>query len=127
MNRIEGVSWEYRLEYGSYYYYDGDGEMMFMTDEIAIGYSFDPDNELPIQGTMHKHGPPESVKRWLDESRAQYKAAGLHDMAERLGMVNATELGWSLEQINSSINNSGHISEMIRNLDAIEVTAMEVG
>ena len=76
MDRLEGVSWEYRPYYGSYYFYDGDGEMMFMCDEVAFGYSDDPNEDRAIRTTMHKHGAPDKVKAWLDETHAKIAAGG---------------------------------------------------
>ena len=118
MNIKATGEWHYRLEHGSYYWYDNTGRMQYMCDEIAIAYSRDPEEGYI---TMHKHGGPEKIEAWLEKNRAKYEASGLFCDIE---MVNATEVRkWSLSEINKCIGNSAYLGIL---LETIDVESTEV-
>ena len=59
---------EYRLEFGSFYFYE-NGRMQFMADRVGICFSI-----LDGNGVLHRHGSVEDVQAWWETNRADYAA-----------------------------------------------------
>jgi len=77
-----------------------------MSDEIAISFSFN--SEFTV---MHKHGSPELVEKWADETRKKYIAGGLDDMAQEITVISGK---FPLEDLNWLIQNSTSIVRFLK-------------
>lgn len=60
----------YRMEGNEYALVDENDNIHWAGEEIAIGFSYEPDEEIP--GTLHKHGSPESVNKWAEITRKKF-------------------------------------------------------
>lgn len=108
---------EYRIEHGSYYFY-ADGQMRFMTDEVAILF----DREC---GTLLKHGRPELVEAYRDQA-LQKVGAAVESGATDLAGADLLNSGWTLitgkfpvEELNRCLDTSGYVLRLYQQcLDA---------
>lgn len=109
------MSYEYELNYGSYYLYDTnkpvnsitkERDIILMCDSIAIAF----DSE---SGTLHKHGRPEQVTQWYNTARNKFISAGFDDMANSLILIEGT---FPVEEVNKCISCSGYISVFYKKL-----------
>ena len=60
----------YKEEDGMYYMVDEDGSILWAGERVAVGFSYEPEDEF-ISGTLHKHGSPEEVLSWANTLRAK--------------------------------------------------------
>lgn len=120
------------------HYYDidgGDGRWLLMKDGQTQRST--PDTKLAFAydrecGTLHKHGNPAMVKRWLDEAKASLASAP--ELAEALDMVIFESYPLegdpkpgvnylSLADANAIISTSGQLQIVLAKLNAIDVEA----
>lgn len=124
------------------HYYDidgGDGRWLLMKDGqtqrstpgTKLAFAFDRDC-----GTLHKHGDPAMVKRWLDETKA--KLASAPELADALDILTVESYPLvgdpkpgvnyiSLTDANAILSTSGYIQKVLDKLDAIDVDGIELG
>lgn len=75
--------YHYEFSNGSYYLKDECGDIIRMSDEVSICFSMIDEDHV----VMHKHGSPEGVTKWYDETRKRYIEAGLNKEARELGVI----------------------------------------
>jgi len=95
----------YEYDDGWYFLLDETRQCLWSGKEIAVGFSYDPDDD-PIPGTLHKHGSPEAINKWAAEQRKLLSAAGLQDMAKRIIVVSGQI---PVEDLNKIISISGYV------------------
>jgi len=94
----------YKNDDNEYVLYDFETKTNFgRMSEIAIAYSkYIVDSKIYL--TLHKHGNPTNVKKWIDKARKKYAKAGFLPEASELFMVTGK---FPLEEIN-------HCSQTLR-------------
>ena len=109
------MTYEYRIEHGSYYLSDvsiptnktsGYRDTILMTDEVAI--AFDKES-----GTLHKHGAPENVEKWASNARAKLIAAGAPDMAADIVTITGK---FPVDELNKCLTHSNYLLRMLEKL-----------
>lgn len=84
-----------------------------MTDSVAVAFSMLDENTT----VMHKMGAPDSVKRWVEETQAQYRAGGLDKEADQLIVLESDK--WDVEDLNKILHISGYIAAFLKKSDII--------
>ena len=104
------MSCEYKLsDFSSEYilYDQNTGSVLGCMDEVAIAFTYDPEASAPgLRGTLHKHGYPSRVNKWAKNACKKYVAAGLHDMAEQIIVIQGR---FPLEELDKILNIAGYI------------------
>jgi len=77
-----------------------DGEIVAVTNEVAIVFSESEKGERAIRTTLHKHGNPDMVLDWLIKTKTKYENAGLHDLSAEFVMLQKDP--WDIEELNNS-------------------------
>jgi hypothetical protein len=102
--------YHYTLKHGTYFLYaDTDVKeknILKGCDEIAICFSFGG-----ITYTLHKHGDPKWVNKWMEDTKKSYEGSHLADFAGKLMVVQGK---FPVEEINKIINNSGYIGAFLK-------------
>ena len=96
----------YRMEGAEYALVDENDQIHWAGPEIAVAFSYDPDDEKGMKGTLHKHGSPDLVQTWFDKTIAKFRGGGLADLANQLHIVSGPI---SLEELNKMIDISGYV------------------
>lgn len=104
------MSYEYKLNCGQYVLHDGEDPIGPCLDEVAI--AFDKES-----GTLHKHGNPEWVAKWHQETQAKFRQAGFDDMADALIVITGR---FDLEDLNRCLSTSGYVARLYQRLLAGE-------
>jgi len=91
----------YELYMGTYYLMDGK-TILHACDEVAIAFSKE-ENDVYI---LHKHGSPELVKNWIDNTRQIYKENGFDDIAMSLYMISGK---FPVEDLNRILDTAGWV------------------
>ena len=102
----------YRMEGEEYALVDEFDQIHWAGEEVAVGFSYDPDDDIP--GTMHKHGSPESVNRWASTAQKALRAAGDvlgQEMADAITVVSGKI---PLEELTKMIEISGYVGVWYR-------------
>lgn len=119
------MSFEYKMEHGSYYLYNTDKpvnsitkkyDIVTMCDEIAI--AFDKESF-----TLLKHGSPENVNKWYQTARAKYIEAGFEDMAQALVVIQGA---FPVEEVNKCLSHSGYIQKFWEKLNTNQITSAKM-
>lgn len=110
---------QYELRSGSYYLIDFDvapnpitkeREIRLMSDVVSI--CFDRDN-----GTLHKHGRPESVEQWATVTAKKFRDNGLVEMANDLMVVTGA---FPVDEINKCLSHSGYCKIFLEKILVME-------
>jgi hypothetical protein len=101
------------MEEEKYALVDEDDRIHWAGEEIAIAFSFDPNEDHGIQGTLHKHGDPEKVMKWAETHRKKLTEAGLPDLANEIIVITGK---FQLEEINKMLSISGYVGNFYKNL-----------
>lgn len=101
----ENYRWEKR--HGSYYWLDHD-EIRCMADTVAVAFSMLDENTT----VMHKMGSPDTVKRWVEETQAKYRANGLDAEAQQLVVLESDD--WDVDDLNKILHISGYIATFLK-------------
>lgn len=88
---------------GTYNLVDEEGETLFSTKEICVGYSDSPDCGV----VMHKHGSPVNVEKWLGDTREKLIGAGHLDMANEFKMIKSFE--FPVDELNRVLDTTGYL------------------
>ncbi len=98
----------YSKENNRYVLHDGERTVMTTSgDCVALAYSVYLYGDGTTQGTLHKHGDPEHVKKWYDNAVASYKNAGFHEMAASLFYLEGPlEVG----ELNRCLSTTGYVA-----------------
>lgn len=102
--RIQSIEPEYKLE-GNQYIFCMDGEIRFMSSEIAIAYARWDDNVVLL-----KHGRPEFIELYVSENFQQYRLLG-----EELCMISGK---FPIEELNKVIQITGYLAEFLKMQEA---------
>lgn len=105
--------YHYELRNGSYYLLGdeinrltNDHEILSMSDEVAICFSMD--NGMTC---LHKHGSPEKVNKWYEETRKKYIAHGLRHEADSLLIISGK---FPVEELNKMLDITGYIGSFVK-------------
>lgn len=95
--------------------YDGSGTCRVLdihqVPEVAIAFSYDPDEERGNQCVLHKHGRPELVDAWAERTRKAYIQAGFLDIARSIHVISSDK--WDVEELNKCLEITDYISTML--------------
>jgi hypothetical protein len=91
-------SFRFALNCGQYVLHADDAPVSRVLDEVAV--CLDKDS-----GTRHKFGDPDVVNAWCKKNQDAFRAAGHHDMADDLVVIQGR---FTLEDINKVIDNSSY-------------------
>lgn len=105
----------YRLNCGQYVLHDGDKPIGRVLDCVALGLD-------KGSGTLHKHGAPEMVERWLTDAQARFRQGGFPDMADDLVLVSGR---FTLDDLNRCITTSGYVGQLYARLLVGAVTTLD--
>lgn len=116
----------YRLICGQYTLHRGDAPVQAPMDEVALAIDID-------SGTLHKHGKPESVHRWVADAK-QKLSAGLHEAsaderALRREMISALVVlqgRFELEELNKCLVISGYAGRLFQKAQAGKLRALDL-
>lgn len=109
-----GQSFKYVLEGGKYVWHGYDGEKLFESDSLAVGFTKDPETGELL---LHKHGQPEWVKKWAEKFRKKQRElrdAGHDEMAYILGECCVIEGKFPVDAINRLISTVGYLEVFIQ-------------
>lgn len=87
----------YKKEHGSYYYYDYQGNMLFMSDYISLLYD-------PIEGVLFKHGNPDYVQKHYEEYK---KMQSINPDLFNFKVVTSNK--WDVTELNRILDTSSYI------------------
>lgn len=91
------------------------GEEIYRTPKIAICFSWDQQalqNDPSYMPTIHKHGHPVFVNRWVWVSKRKYREAGLHKMASDLFVIESSD--WDLEDLRKIFEITGYLGVFLK-------------
>ena len=95
---------------------DRDNEVIHYGGEvIAVAFSYESDRD-GISGTLHKHGSPEAVYKWADETKAKLRSVGDPfgiEMADAIVVITGKI---PLEDINKMISTTGYVGTWYKKL-----------
>lgn len=122
MGSLTPETYRYEKKFGTYYLMDGEN-IIHAGDVIAIAFAIDAERNV----VRHKHGPADSVKRWVEKARAQWQQAGLADTAGELVVIESDR--WNVEDLNKIIHNSTYIVAFLERekIDVVQLTAASRG
>ena len=93
----------------------GDERIILHRDDQPIGpplqtvaVCFDRDG-----GVLHKHGKPEAVRQWYEQTRRKFIDAGHADMVEDLVVI---EAAFPVEELNKMLHISGYVGVYCKRL-----------
>ena len=96
----------YKLNAGQYVLHDGDQPIGQVLDEVAIAIN-------RASGTLHRHGDPQMVSKWLADTQGKLRRGGYHDMADDLVMISGR---FELEDLNRCLNITGYAGRLYKRL-----------
>lgn len=108
---------EYRLNCGQYVLHS---KPPMGGDLVPVGRVLD---ELSLaidtrEGTLHKHGVPELVASWYENTTQKLRAGGCEEFADDLVVVTGR---FPLEEVNRCVSNTGYAGSFYRRLLAGDI------
>lgn len=100
------MKYEYKTNCGQYVLHRDDKPIGPLLDEVSIAFD-------SASGTMHKHGDPQMVSRWLENTRKKFIDSGFPDMADDLVILTGR---FELKDLNAFISTSGYIGRFYQRL-----------
>lgn len=104
------MTFEYKIietmEGPRYVLHEGDKPIRAPLAEVAICFDI-------AEGVLHKHGDPELVSKWYNETYAKLKASGLEDWANNLMMFKGP---LDINELNKMLNTTGYISAFFKEI-----------
>lgn len=120
MKGIKIMDYHYRLNGDHYVLHDGDTPIGEPLNEVAIALDAE-------SGTLHKHGAPVHVAKWLEKAKRRFIQGGFPDMARDLVMI---EGRFPLEDLNRCLSTSGFAGRLYARIQAesqaIDAEAIEI-
>lgn len=111
------------------YIKDGDdfvfvhaGDEIVRTKEVAIGFTFDEDDTRGIAFTVHRHGSPEGVQKWVDKTQfglhrsafaKQLSFASDKKIIRSLSPRSIVSSQWDVDELNRLINTTGYLGRFL--------------
>lgn len=93
----------FEKKWGSYYCMEGE-RIVYMADTMAI--AFDPET-----GTLLKHGPEESVRKWVADAKNRMAAARV---GFEIAVLASSE--FTLEDLDRCLSTTGYVTSLARKL-----------
>lgn len=102
-------------------------DILFRGREVAIGFSYDPDQAKQIQYTTHRHGSPETVNKWAKRTREALLKSEIGQRARERGETAAAILRsmlphsissdqWDIDDLNRIINTTGYLAVVVEKM-----------
>jgi hypothetical protein len=93
-------------------------EVFYRGTEVAIGFTYDANHIKEIAFTTHRHGSPESVEKWAQETRfkiqrARFEGVKLEDWA--LPHTISSD-AWDVDELNRILNTTGYLGTALRKM-----------
>lgn len=111
------MSYHYSLNAGQYVLMDGDSPVGRVLDEVSIALD-------KVDGTLHKHGSPESVQRWHTAAQQKLRAAGAGEWADNLVVITGR---FPLDELNSCLTHTGYAGRLYLKALAGELQRLPFG
>lgn len=108
---------EYRFNAGQYVFHVNGTPTTRPADTVALAIDTD-------EGTLHKHGNPESVSDWYVKTRQKLREAGCETWADRLVVI---EGRFPLDEINKCISAGGYGKFFLDKLLRDEISPVPYG
>jgi hypothetical protein len=96
------MSYSYTLNAGQYVLMHGDSPVGRLLEEVSIALD-------KVDGTLHKHGSPESVQRWHAQAQQKLRAGGAFELADSLVVLTGR---FPLEELNRCLSNIGYAGQL---------------
>lgn len=114
------MDYHYRLNGDHYVLHDGEDAIGEPLDEVAIALDAE-------SCTLHKHGDPAYVTKWIDKARKMFIQGGFPGMAKDLVMIQGR---FTLEDLNRCLSTSGFAGQLYKRIQAeskaIDADAVEI-
>lgn len=107
----------YSLNAGQYVLMNGSTPVGRVLDEVSIALD-------KIDGTLHKHGSPESVLRWHTATQKKLRAAGANEWADNLVVLTGR---FPLEELNACLTHSGNAGRLYQKALTGELERLPLG
>lgn len=102
-------SYHYRLLDGEYCLFYGD-ELQRRMPEVSICYSKTTFG-ANILYVLHKHGSPDMIKQWHENTVKKYAASGFQEEIESMGVITGK---YPIEELNRMLDTSGYLGIFLR-------------
>jgi hypothetical protein len=96
------MSRSYGLNCGQYVLMDGDRPIGRVLDEVSIALD-------KVEGTLHKHGSPDSVHAWHSRTQQALRSSGANEMADNLVVLTGR---FPLDELNRCITHTGYAGRL---------------
>ena len=106
---------------------DRHEEILYRGKEVAIGFTYDPEQDKGIQFTTHRHGSPETVQQWVE--RTNHAIQRSRFLRQPLGLWARPHTiasdQWDVEDLNRIISTTGYLGVALKKLgiNLIDLTA----
>jgi hypothetical protein len=89
----------------------GGEDILYRGREVAIGFTYDPNRIKEIRFTTHRHGSPESVEKWAQETRFKIHRARFRgiELDARFQPHTISSDAWDVGELNRIINITGYL------------------
>lgn len=109
------MEFSYQLNCGQYVLHRDGAPVGPLLDEVALVFS-------TTCGTLHKHGKPDLVGKWLDTTRDKFRKAGFTEMADELVLVQGR---FSLADLNKCLSTTGYVLNLYKQIQAGQVASLD--
>lgn len=110
------MEFEYRLNCGQYVLHSNGSPVGPLLDEVALCLT-------TSCGTLHKHGKPEFVQKWLATTQAAFRKGGFQEMADELVVIQGR---FPLEELNRCISTTGYALRLYEKVQAGSAPALDM-
>jgi uncharacterized protein (UPF0147 family) len=113
----------YETNCGQYVLHENQQPIGPLLDEVAIAYEVDPVDGL---FTLHKHGSPENVNRWAENSRAKLRQSKDPLMQEMADAIQVVQGRFDLNDLNGVLENSARLKNLLAKMNPLQVDGVEI-
>jgi len=105
----------------------GNKEVLYRGQEVAIGFTYDPDEERAIQYTTHRHGSPETVEEWAEKTRfalhkSRFGRAAIAEGENAAAILRSMQPHtissdqWDIDDLNAIISTTGYLQVVLEKM-----------
>ena len=102
-------------------------EVLYRGQEVAIGFTYDPDEERNIQYTTHRHGSPEDVEEWAEKTRfalqrSRFTSAAITEGENAAALLRSMQPHtissdqWDIDDLNAIISTTGYLRVVLEKM-----------
>lgn len=105
----------------------GRKDIHYRGREVAVGFTYDPDQDRAIQFTTHRHGSPETVNKWAEKMRSALQRSRFTRDAQEKGETAAAILRgmqphiissdqWNIKDLNRILDTTGYLAVIVKKM-----------